>query len=399
MKSAKFRDVERVTPEMETMGNYNEQDEESYSPLGFRDDVMIEGEESDFGFEIEDNTASEDHEEAEWTPDEQFRLLYVYFKDMAVESLLTAKEEIEVSAQIKKCEFKSRELTSHIQKLSKKRESFTGKKKVVNTAITEKVLTKRIESLMAFVKVYSERANELKERFVKANLRLVVSISKRYMGRGLPLTDLIQEGNVGLMRAVERFDHTKGYKFSTYASWWIHQAISRALLDQTRTIRVPVYVLEQASKVYRISSMLHKELGRKPLPAEVAEVAGISVEGVKRILESTNDAARLDTPILDGEKTTLLDFISDDNSPAPDSVMATTALTHEIRDALNILTSREEEIIRLRFGIDQDSTYTLDEIGRRFDLTRERIRQIEKRALEKLASSEMGEILRSFLAR
>jgi RNA polymerase primary sigma factor len=399
MKSAKFRDVERVAPEMETMENYNEQDDESYSSLGFRDDVSIEGEESDFGFEIEDNTASEDHEEAEWTPDEQFRLLYVYFKDMAVESLLTAKEEIEVSAQIKKCEFKSRELTSHIQKLSKKRESFTGKKKVVNTAITEKVLTKRIESLLAFVKVYSERANELKERFVKANLRLVVSISKRYMGRGLPLTDLIQEGNVGLMRAVERFDHTKGYKFSTYASWWIHQAISRALLDQTRTIRVPVYVLEQASKVYRISSMLHKELGRKPLPAEVAEVAGISVEGVKRILESTNDAARLDTPILDGEKTTLLDFISDDNSPAPDSVMANTALTHEIRDALNILTSREEEIIRLRFGIDQDSTYTLDEIGRRFDLTRERIRQIEKRALEKLASSEMGEILRSFLAR
>jgi RNA polymerase primary sigma factor len=398
MKSAKFRDVERVTPEMETMENYNEQDEESYSPLGFRDDVMIEGEESDFGFEIEDNAAAEDQEE-EWTPDEQFRLLYVYFKDMAVESLLTAKEEIEVSAQIKKCESKSRELTSHIQKLSKKKESFAGKKKIVNTAITEKELTKRIYSLMAFVKVYSERACELKERFVKANLRLVVSISKRYMGRGLPLTDLIQEGNVGLMRAVERFDHTKGYKFSTYASWWIHQAISRALLDQTRTIRVPVYVLEQASKVYRISSMLHKELGRKPLPAEVAEVAGISVEGVKRILESTNDAARLDTPILDGEKTTLLDFISDDNSPAPDSVMATTALTHEIRDALNILTSREEEIIRLRFGIDQDSTYTLDEIGRRFDLTRERIRQIEKRALEKLASSEMGEILKSFLAR
>ncbi len=398
MKSAKFRDVERVAPEMETMENYNEQDEESYSSLGFRDDVSMEGEESDFGYEIEDNTVAEDNEE-EWTPDEQFRLLYVYFKDMAVESLLTAKEEIEVSAQIKKCEFKSRELTSHIQKLSKKRESFTGKKKAVNTAITEKELTKRIESLMAFVKVYSERANDLKERFVKANLRLVVSISKRYMGRGLPLTDLIQEGNVGLMRAVERFDHTKGYKFSTYASWWIHQAISRALLDQTRTIRVPVYVLEQASKVYRISSMLHKELGRKPLPDEVAEVAGISVEGVKRILESTNDAARLDTPILDGEKTTLLDFISDDNSPAPDSVMANTALTHEIRDALNILTSREEEIIRLRFGIDQDSTYTLDEIGRRFDLTRERIRQIEKRALEKLATSEMGEILRSFLAR
>jgi len=396
MKSAKFREAERVAPEIGSMENYNEQDEESYSSLGFRDDVLVEGEEADFGFELEDNTASEDQEE-EWTPDEQFRLLYVYFKDMAVESLLTAKEEIEVSAQIKNCESKTKELTSHIQKLSKKKDSVSGKKK--SGTITEKELTKRIESLMAFVKVYSERASDLKERFVKANLRLVVSISKRYMGRGLPLTDLIQEGNVGLMRAVERFDHTKGFKFSTYASWWIHQAISRALLDQTRTIRVPVYVLEQASKVYRISSMLHKELGRKPLPDEVAEVAGISVEGVKRILESTNDAARLDTPILDGEKTTLLDFISDDNSPAPDSVMANTALTHEIRDALNILTSREEEIIRLRFGIDQDSTYTLDEIGRRFDLTRERIRQIEKRALEKLATSEMGEILRSFLAR
>ena len=370
MKSAKFREAERVTPEIGSMENYNEQEEESYSSLGFRDDVLIEGEEADFGFEIEDNTASEDQEE-EWTPDEQFRLLYVYFKDMAVESLLTAKEEIEVSAQIKNCESKTKELTSHIQKLSKKKDSVSGKKK--SGTITEKELTKRIESLMAFVKVYSERASDLKERFVKANLRLVVSISKRYMGRGLPLTDLIQEGNVGLMRAVERFDHTKGFKFSTYASWWIHQAISRALLDQT--------------------------LGRKPLPDEVAEVAGISVEGVKRILESTNDAARLDTPILDGEKTTLLDFISDDNSPAPDSVMANTALTHEIRDALNILTSREEEIIRLRFGIDQDSTYTLDEIGRRFDLTRERIRQIEKRALEKLATSEMGEILRSFLAR
>lgn len=396
MKSAKFREAERVTPEIGSMENYNEQEEESYSSLGFRDDVLVEGEESDFGFEIEDNTASEDQEE-EWTPDEQFRLLYVYFKDMAVESLLTAKEEIEVSAQIKNCESKTKELTSHIQKLSRRKDSFSGKKK--SRTISEKELAKRIESLMAFVKVYSERASDLKERFVKANLRLVVSISKRYMGRGLPLTDLIQEGNVGLMRAVERFDHTKGFKFSTYASWWIHQAISRALLDQTRTIRVPVYVLEQASKVYRISSMLHKELGRKPLPDEVAEVAGISVEGVKRILESTNDAARLDTPILDGEKTTLLDFISDDNSPAPDSVMANTALTHEIRDALNILTSREEEIIRLRFGIDQDSTYTLDEIGRRFDLTRERIRQIEKRALEKLATSEMGEILKSFLAR
>ena len=401
MKSGKYRDVQHASSDMETMENYDSQDNESYSSIGLGNDVMIENDEDDFGFEIEPNTPAETNEEQEWTPDEQFRLLYVYFKDMAIESLLTAKEEVEVSAQIKKCEAKSFELTVTVDKLNKRRESLIKRNKNgnSNSSVSKQVLAKRIESLSTFIRVFSSRAVELKERFVKANLRLVVSISKRYMGRGLPLTDLIQEGNVGLMRAVERFDHTKGYKFSTYASWWIHQAISRALLDQTRTIRVPVYVLEQASKVYRISSLLHKEMGRKPLPHEVAEVAGISVEGVKRILESTNDAARLDTPILDGEKTTLLDFISDDSSPAPDSVMANTALTHEIRDALNVLTPREEEIIRLRFGIDQDSTYTLDEIGRRFDLTRERIRQIEKRALEKLAASDMGDVLKSFLAR
>lgn len=401
MKSAKYREVQPASSGVEALESFEPQGGEAYSSLGMSSDAMIENDDTGFSFEIEDSTAIETREEVEWKPDEQFRLLYVYFKDMAIESLLTAKEEVEVSARIKQCEAKSLELTINVDRLNKKRVSLIKRNKNgnVKNRISEKDLTKRIDSLSVFIGVFSERAVELKERFVKANLRLVVSISKRYMGRGLPLTDLIQEGNVGLMRAVERFDHTKGYKFSTYASWWIHQAISRALLDQTRTIRVPVYVLEQASKVYRISSILHKEMGRKPLPDEVAEVAGISVEGVKRILESTNDAARLDNPILDGEKTTLLDFISDDKSPAPDFVMANTALTHEIREALNILTPREEEIIRLRFGIDQDSTYTLDEIGRRFDLTRERIRQIEKRALEKLAAADMGDVLRSFLAR
>ena len=399
MKAGKFREVEQKAPnEIEGLQNFNQEEDEAYPVINVGDNGLSE-DEPEFSFEIEDSQPVETQVEDKWTPDEQFRLLYVYFKDMAVESLLTAKEEVDVSAQIKKCEAKAIELTINIDKLKKKQDSLV--KKQANTESnypTKGDLTKRIESMTAFIRVFSDRAREMKERFVKANLRLVVSISKRYMGRGLPLTDLIQEGNVGLMRAVERFDHTKGYKFSTYASWWIHQAISRALLDQTRTIRVPVYVLEQASKVYRISSMLHKEMGRKPLPDEVAEIAGISVEGVKRILESTNDAARLDTPIMDGEKTTLLDFISDEKAPAPDSVMATTALTQEIREALNVLTPREEEIIRLRFGIDQDGTYTLDEIGRRFDLTRERIRQIEKRALEKLAEADTGDVLRSFLA-
>ena len=391
-------EFEGATPGVNDLGEFVQEDGETLMPLDIEDDPILNMVESGAELEPKELDSTED-EEDQWVPDEQFRLLYVYFKDMGAESLLTSKEEIEVSAKIKKCEAKAKEIRAILDRLSKERNEkgkrASGKNGHQNG--NGKSLSKRINRLNAYMRAYSERAKELRERFVKANLRLVVSIAKRYMGRGLPLPDLIQEGNVGLMRAVERFDHTKGYKFSTYASWWIHQAISRALLDQTRTIRVPVYVLEQASKVHRISSMLHKETGRKPLPEEISQKSGISVEGVKRILESTSDVVHLDSPILDGEKATLLDFIPDEGSPAPDSVMAKDMLIKRIKEALLTLTPRENEIVKMRFGIDQDTTYTLDEIGRKFDLTRERIRQIEKRALEKLALSDLGEILRSFL--
>ena len=332
-----------------------------------------------------------EEEEDEWTPDEQLRLLYVYFKDMAIEPLFTAKQEVEISAKIKKCEAKAQELNVIITKLTAMRS------KLRNNPAKEKILTKRIESLSAFTTVFYEWAQRSKQSFVKANLRLVITISRRYMTRGLPLPDLIQEGNLGLMRAVERFDHTKGFKFSTYASWWIHQAILRALQGQTRTIKVPVYLLEQANRVYKTSAKLAKDMERKPTPQEIADESGISVEVVKRILNSTNDAISLDTPVLDGEKTTLLDSVSDKEAIIPDSVLAKASLAEKLKEALTLLNQREEEIIRLRFGINRQNTYTLDEIGKKFNLTRERIRQIEKAALGKLANSNIKDHLESFL--
>ena len=376
------------------LGEFIQDNEEAFVPLEIEDDVILDMIKSGAELEPRELESTED-EGKRWVQHEQFRLLYVYFKDMSSESLLTPKEEVEISAKIKKCEAMAKQTKALIDKLSKVRE--TKSKRNGHKNGNGKSISKRAERLSGFMKAYSEKAKQLRDRFIKANLRLVVSIAKKYMGRGLPLSDLIQEGNVGLMRGLEKFDHTKGYKFSTYASWWIHQAISRALLVQTRTIRVPVYVGEKEGKIHRISSMLHKEMGRKPMPEEIAERVGIPIESVKWILEAEKNVVHLDSPILYGEKTTLLEFVPDNGSPASDAIVAKVALTQRIRGALSLLTPREEEIIRMRFGIDQETPHTLDEIGRKFSLTRERIRQIEKEALRKLRNSEMGDVLRGFL--
>ncbi len=338
--------------------------------------------------------STEDKVEQQWTPDEPFRLLYPYFKDMVNEQLLTAKQEIELSAMMKKCEARAGEIKVILDKLLKEKDAKSSRNGHRNGRGKE--LSKQIKILNAFLKVYSERAKRLKGNFVKANLRLVVSMAKRYLGRGLPLLDLIQEGNLGLMRAVERFDHTKGYKFSTYASWWINQGMSRAVHEQTKTVRVPLYLLEQTSKVYRVIPILQKEMGRRPTPEEISQRSGVSVKHVKWIIKASNYAISLDSSILDGKKTTFLDFIVDEAIPAPDSLTDKQALKGEIRKALKLLTPREDEIIRMRFGIDQETAYTLDDVGMMFDLTRERIRQIEKAALEKIAKSNMSEILERF---
>lgn len=337
----------------------------------------------------------------ERAPDEDFRLLQSYMKDVGGEHLFTPKKEIEFAAKIRNCETRIREIEATLEKLLGK--SLEECSKEITLEVLETISNgggskiKAAKRLIPIMELYLKKLNALKATFIKANLRLVLIFTKRYLGRGLPLLDLIQEGNIGLMKAVDRFDHTKGYKFSTYASWWINQGISRAICEQTGTIKVPVYVLEQASRVRKASFMLYKENERKPLPEEISKKSGISLQGVKRVLESTKYATSLDSPVMREEKTTLKELIPDENSSTADSIVAGTNLSERLEEALSRLNPREEQIVRMRFGIGYETEYTLDQVGRQFNLTRERIRQIEKRALERLESSTAGPVLKSFL--
>ena len=309
-----------------------------------------------------------------------------YFSKALMSPLLTSSEEKTLSSQIKSCDA----------------QILSFEKRMLNCEESEK---NKIES---FLKAVKNKKNQIFQTFTKSNLRLVVSIAKKYMNRGLsfsiakkyankgvPLIDLIQEGNIGLMRAVQKFDHTRGFKFSTYAAWWIHQSITRSIMDQSRSIKVPVYILEKSAKVYKANKELEEKLSRKPEIFEIADEVGLPSEAVKQILDSGSDTFSLDSPISSEENTSFMDFLEDETL-LQDELSAHSSLQEKINQAISQLEEREQQIINLRFGINDSQILTLDEIGQRFNLTRERIRQIEKKALKKIEKN-YGLALKGFL--
>ncbi len=308
----------------------------------------------------------------------------MYLKEIGKVPLLTADEEIDLAKAMEAGDAAS----EGIEEAKAKYEEIEDKK-----SRKAKTLEKKIASMEADIAA----GEAAKKRLAEANLRLVVSIAKRYVGRGMLFLDLIQEGNLGLIKAVEKFDYTKGYKFSTYATWWIRQAITRAIADQARTIRIPVHMVETINKLIRVSRQLLQEKGREPMPEEIAAEMNIPVDRVREILKISQEPVSLETPIGEEEDSHLGDFIQDDNVPAPADAATATLLREQLNKVLDTLAEREQKVLRLRFGLDDGRARTLEEVGREFNVTRERIRQIEAKALRKLRHPSRSKQLKDYL--
>ncbi len=329
---------------------------------------------------------NESFEEFEIAPDELDHL-YDYFEKEGIELIEDMAKELE-GIEVSKEELEDLSvpeginIDDHVKMYLKE----IGKVNLL-TAEEELNLAKRM----------SEGDEEAKKRLAEANLRLVVSIAKRYVGRGMMFLDLIQEGNLGLIKAVDKFDYNKGFKFSTYATWWIRQAITRAIADQARTIRIPVHMVETINKLVRVSRQLVQELGREPTHEELAKELNMSVEKVREISKISQEPVSLETPIGEEEDSHLGDFIPDDDAPAPSEAASFVLLKEQLSEVLKTLTPREGKVLRLRFGLDDGRQRTLEEVGKEFDVTRERIRQIEAKALRKLRHPSRSKKLKDFL--
>lgn len=306
----------------------------------------------------------------------------MYLKEIGKVPLLSADEEIELAQKMEAGSVAVEKIP-----LLKERLAETGDEQ-------EK---EEIQAEIKALQLDVDRGSDAKKRLAEANLRLVVSIAKRYVGRGMLFLDLIQEGNLGLIKAVEKFDYRKGYKFSTYATWWIQQAITRAIADQARTIRIPVHMVETINKLIRVSRQLLQELGREPTPEEIAEEMKMPVERVREILKISQEPVSLETPIGEEEDSHLGDFIKDDNVPVPADAATFTLLKEQLEEVLGTLTEREQKVLTLRFGLEDGRARTLEEVGKEFNVTRERIRQIEAKALRKLRHPSRSRKLKDYL--
>ena len=305
----------------------------------------------------------------------------MYLKEIGKVPLLSAEEEIDLAQKME------------AGAVAKEKIAILKKRQETASAEEEEEIEEEIKSLQKDLNA----GDEAKKRLAEANLRLVVSIAKRYVGRGMLFLDLIQEGKLGLIKAVEKFDYRKGYKFSTYATWWIRQAITRAIADQARTIRIPVHMVETINKLIRVSRQLLQELGREPSPEEIAAEMNMPVERVREILKISQEPVSLETPIGEEEDSHLGDFIQDDNVPVPADAAAFTLLKEQLEEVLGTLTEREQKVLTLRFGLEDGRARTLEEVGKEFNVTRERIRQIEAKALRKLRHPSRSRKLKDYL--